>query len=452
MASAELIDAQFDRAVEIVQSLPKTGPIQTDYEEKLTMYSLYKQATVGNVKTPRPGIWDMLGRAKWDAWAKHRDLDPLEAKWLYVDALLKVLRKYSDKTIAMSLVEELENYGDFTHISASQTHRSGDDSDSSGSTTSDDDEPSHSSRNFLPRESQIRRHETLSEAADQPRDLPVVMDTQRPMSQPQLQSQLNRPPSSLSSHRYRTPLATSVVMSPPPISGVPSAQPRPEFETPSAFAAPSPSPSSYPTMSSYVGVSDASHVGNVTPTRTQSYTPHSQYRGPQQPLPPYGNMRPASEATLERAVENVQVNLAALTERLDSLETSLALSRSNTSLTPRHIGSPRGRRSPNEGRGPYWDLDDLGLWSIVLNPISRGLDKLRDLATFFARNEDRSPTSIIIRRLCLDVSFLVCVVAAVRLIWSKSGVRRREVRFALQVLWRAIVGAKPDRVMMDRGV
>jgi hypothetical protein len=38
MESHELIDAQFDRAVEIIQGLPKTGPIQTDYEEKLTMY------------------------------------------------------------------------------------------------------------------------------------------------------------------------------------------------------------------------------------------------------------------------------------------------------------------------------------------------------------------------------------------------------------------------------
>lgn len=49
----------------------------------------------------------MLGRAKWyvyphsctdsrldynarDAWAKHKDLDSYEAKWLYVEALLKV--------------------------------------------------------------------------------------------------------------------------------------------------------------------------------------------------------------------------------------------------------------------------------------------------------------------------------------------------------------------------
>jgi hypothetical protein len=68
-------------------------------------------ATVGNVTGPRPGMWDMLGRAKWygafdrpwfrngtliyhctyrDAWAKHKDLQQVEAKWLYVEALLKV--------------------------------------------------------------------------------------------------------------------------------------------------------------------------------------------------------------------------------------------------------------------------------------------------------------------------------------------------------------------------
>jgi hypothetical protein len=46
MDSHQLIDAQFDRAVEIVQSLPKNGPIQTDYEEKLTMYRCVTSARV----------------------------------------------------------------------------------------------------------------------------------------------------------------------------------------------------------------------------------------------------------------------------------------------------------------------------------------------------------------------------------------------------------------------
>ena len=36
MASKELINAQFDRAVQIVQGLPKT--IQAGYEEKLILY------------------------------------------------------------------------------------------------------------------------------------------------------------------------------------------------------------------------------------------------------------------------------------------------------------------------------------------------------------------------------------------------------------------------------
>lgn len=45
MDSRQLIDAQFNRAVEIVQSLPKTGPIQTGYEEKLTMYRFVSHPT-----------------------------------------------------------------------------------------------------------------------------------------------------------------------------------------------------------------------------------------------------------------------------------------------------------------------------------------------------------------------------------------------------------------------
>lgn len=46
MSSRELIDAQFDRAVEIVQNLPKTDPIQTGYEEKLAMYRCATSSTI----------------------------------------------------------------------------------------------------------------------------------------------------------------------------------------------------------------------------------------------------------------------------------------------------------------------------------------------------------------------------------------------------------------------
>lgn len=36
----------------------------------LDMYALYKQATVGDASGSRPGMLDVKGRAKYDAWAK----------------------------------------------------------------------------------------------------------------------------------------------------------------------------------------------------------------------------------------------------------------------------------------------------------------------------------------------------------------------------------------------
>lgn len=38
-----------------------------------------------------------------DAWAKHKDLDPYEAKWLYVEALLKVRSMPRHYTASSSL-------------------------------------------------------------------------------------------------------------------------------------------------------------------------------------------------------------------------------------------------------------------------------------------------------------------------------------------------------------
>ncbi|PWB77296.1 MAG: acyl-CoA-binding protein [Holophagae bacterium] len=36
----------------------------------LNLYALYKQATAGDASGPRPGGFNMVGRAKFDAWSK----------------------------------------------------------------------------------------------------------------------------------------------------------------------------------------------------------------------------------------------------------------------------------------------------------------------------------------------------------------------------------------------
>ncbi|GAA5926191.1 hypothetical protein JCM3775_005229 [Rhodotorula graminis] len=104
------IHARFERAVDIIQSLPKSGPIQTSYDQKLELYAVYKQATEGDIRGSRPGLLDILGRAKWDAWNKRKGMSQLEAERLYVDALIKILRSFSSRPLAVELLHELEDF------------------------------------------------------------------------------------------------------------------------------------------------------------------------------------------------------------------------------------------------------------------------------------------------------------------------------------------------------
>uniref|UniRef100_A0A3Q4GDM2 ACB domain-containing protein n=1 Tax=Neolamprologus brichardi TaxID=32507 RepID=A0A3Q4GDM2_NEOBR len=53
----------------------------------LKFYSYYKQATVGPCSIPRPGFWDVVGKAKWDAWNSLGEMSKEEAMSSYVDEM-----------------------------------------------------------------------------------------------------------------------------------------------------------------------------------------------------------------------------------------------------------------------------------------------------------------------------------------------------------------------------
>ncbi|XP_021960613.1 enoyl-CoA delta isomerase 2 [Folsomia candida] len=53
-------------------------------EEKLKLYSLYKQGTIGRNRTQQPGMFDLVGTAKWDAWNSLRDMSMDDAQKNYV--------------------------------------------------------------------------------------------------------------------------------------------------------------------------------------------------------------------------------------------------------------------------------------------------------------------------------------------------------------------------------
>lgn len=54
-------------------------------DELLTVYSLYKQGTVGNCNTEKPGFLDFKGKAKWEAWNKLQGVSQEQAKQQYID-------------------------------------------------------------------------------------------------------------------------------------------------------------------------------------------------------------------------------------------------------------------------------------------------------------------------------------------------------------------------------
>jgi diazepam-binding inhibitor (GABA receptor modulator, acyl-CoA-binding protein) len=78
---------QFEQAVADSKNLPD----RPDNMTLLKIYGLYKQASEGDVQGKRPGFTDMVGRAKYDAWAAITGTDKDEAKQQYI-ALIDELK------------------------------------------------------------------------------------------------------------------------------------------------------------------------------------------------------------------------------------------------------------------------------------------------------------------------------------------------------------------------
>jgi diazepam-binding inhibitor (GABA receptor modulator, acyl-CoA-binding protein) len=77
------LKATFDKAVADSKKLPE----KPDNNTLLKLYALYKQATEGDVEGKRPGFTDMVGRAKFDAWAAIKGTAGAAAMQDYVDLI-----------------------------------------------------------------------------------------------------------------------------------------------------------------------------------------------------------------------------------------------------------------------------------------------------------------------------------------------------------------------------
>ncbi|KAK9679849.1 Acyl CoA binding protein [Popillia japonica] len=75
------LQEKFDKAAADVKKL-KSLPGNDDL---LILYALFKQGTVGDVNTDRPGMLDVKGKAKWDAWAAKKGLSKDDAQKQYIE-------------------------------------------------------------------------------------------------------------------------------------------------------------------------------------------------------------------------------------------------------------------------------------------------------------------------------------------------------------------------------
>ncbi len=77
------LQASFEAAVAASKSLSE----RPDNQTLLQLYALYKQGTAGDAEGKRPGFGDMVGRAKFDAWAAIKGTGKEAAMQRYIDLI-----------------------------------------------------------------------------------------------------------------------------------------------------------------------------------------------------------------------------------------------------------------------------------------------------------------------------------------------------------------------------
>jgi acyl-CoA-binding protein len=76
----------FEQAATAAKSLPA----RPDNDTLLQLYALYKQGSSGDVSGEKPGFFDFVATAKYEAWEKLAGLSQEDAKNQYIDLVRKL--------------------------------------------------------------------------------------------------------------------------------------------------------------------------------------------------------------------------------------------------------------------------------------------------------------------------------------------------------------------------
>ena len=97
-ASDEALFAAAQAAVKTLSSL--------DNRNQLRLYAHYKQAKVGPVKGSRPGVFEQVARAKWDAWSALQDMSKQDAMREYCKLADEFVPGWRDRLVQQTGTSE----------------------------------------------------------------------------------------------------------------------------------------------------------------------------------------------------------------------------------------------------------------------------------------------------------------------------------------------------------
>ncbi|XP_004379783.2 acyl-CoA-binding domain-containing protein 7 [Trichechus manatus latirostris] len=86
----QMVPADFDRAAEDVRKLK----MRPDDDELKELYGLYKQSIIGDIDIECPGMLDLKGKAKWEAWNLQKGLSKEDAMSAYISKAKDLIEKY----------------------------------------------------------------------------------------------------------------------------------------------------------------------------------------------------------------------------------------------------------------------------------------------------------------------------------------------------------------------
>ena len=86
------INSRFEQAAAAAKSLPE----KPDNDTLLQLYALFKQGSAGDVSGEKPGFFDFVAAAKYEAWEKLKGLSAEDAMNQYVDLVRKLGGRLED--------------------------------------------------------------------------------------------------------------------------------------------------------------------------------------------------------------------------------------------------------------------------------------------------------------------------------------------------------------------